>query len=339
MFDSRLSRWIRSYLTRPLEESGDRSQLLLGRLACWQVRPIETVSSLEQVEFKVFSQWGEDGIIDWLVERAEIPAHLHTFVEFGVESYVEANTRFLLQNRNWRGLVMDGSANLVEQLKRNQRLFWAHDLSAKAAFITRENINDLIVEGGLSGEIGLLSIDIDGNDYWVWESISAVRPVLCICEYNAVFGDMWPISIPYERNFVRTRPEYRNLYFGASITALRLLGKRKGYTFLGTNSAGVNAFFVRDDYARRFESAIANAAVFPSKLRESMEESRRLSFRRGSARADLMEHLPVVNTETQERHTLRDLKPLYSDEWMQILELPRLAKPAELISNANRDLA
>jgi len=303
------------------------------------VRALETVSSLEQVEFKVFSQWGEDGIIDWLVERAEIPAHLHTFVEFGVESYVEANTRFLLQNRNWRGLVMDGSVNLIEQLKRNQRLFWAHDLSAKAVFITRENINELLVEGGFSGEIGLLSIDIDGNDYWVWESISAVRPVLCICEYNAVFGDMWPLSIPYDRNFVRTRPEYRNLYFGASITALRRLAKRKGYTFLGTNSAGVNAFFVRDDYAARFEAAIANTALFPSKLRESMSESRRLSFQRGSARADLIERLPVVNTETQEQHILRDLKPLYSDEWMQIIELPRLVKPAELLSNANSDLA
>ena len=123
------------------------------------------------------------------------------------------------------------------------------------------------------------------------------------------------------------------------VQALRLLGKRKGYTFLGTNSAGVNAFFVRDDYAARFEAAIQNTAVFPSRLRESMDETRRLSFRSGSARADLIEHLPVVNTETQERHTLRDLKPLYSDEWMQILDLPQPAKPAELISNANSDLA
>lgn len=339
MFDSRLSRRIRSYLTGPLEESGNRSRLLLGRLACWQVRGMETVSSLEQVEFKVFSQWGEDGIIDWLVERAEIPAHLRTFVEFGVESYAEANTRFLLQNRNWRGLVMDGSVKLIQQLKGNRQLFWAHDLSAKAAFITRENINELLVEGGFSGEIGLLSIDVDGNDYWVWESISAVQPVLCICEYNAVFGDMWPISIPYERNFVRTRPDYGNLYFGASIAALRLLAKHKGYTLLGTNSAGVNAFFVRDDYAARFESRIASTSIFPSRFRESMDDSRHLSFRRGSARAEVIEHLPVVNVETRERHTLRDLKPLYSDEWMQILELPQCTKATELISNANRDLA
>jgi len=339
LFNSRLSRRIRSYLTRPLQESADRSQLLLGRLATWQVRAIATVSSLEQVEFKVFSQWGEDGIIDWLIERAEIPPHLHTFVEFGVESYTEANTLFLLQNRNWRGLVMDGSVSLIEQLKRNQRLFWAHDLSARAAFVTRENINELLVEFGFSGEIGLLSIDIDGNDYWVWDAISVLQPVVCICEYNAVFGDMWPISIPYEPHFVRTRPEYRNLYFGASITALRLMAKRKGYSFLGTNSAGVNAFFVRNDYAPRLESAIATISVNASKFRESMDESRHLSFARGSSRADLIEHLSVINTETQERHMLRDLKPLYSDEWMRIFEIPKPAKEAELISNANSNLA
>ncbi|MGA3196907.1 MAG: hypothetical protein ABSD39_18075, partial [Terriglobales bacterium] len=75
------------------------------------------ISSLEQVEFKVTSQWGEDGIIDWLVERAGIPAHLSSFIEFGVESYAEANTRFLLQNRNWRGLVIDGSSSQIDRLK------------------------------------------------------------------------------------------------------------------------------------------------------------------------------------------------------------------------------
>ena len=74
------------------------------------------------------------------------------------------------------------------------KLFWGYDLTAKSAFITRENVNDLFVDAGFSGEIGLLSIDIDGNDYWVWEAIRAVRPIICVCEYNAVFGDIWPIS-------------------------------------------------------------------------------------------------------------------------------------------------
>jgi hypothetical protein len=302
-------------------------------MASWEVRSMECVNSLEQVEFKVSSQWGEDGIIDWLVERAEIPDHLRSFVEFGVESYTEANTRFLLQNRNWRGLVMDGSPAQIERLKKETRLFWGWDLTAKAAFITRENINDLIAGAGFSGEIGLLSVDIDGNDYWVWEAISAVRPVFCICEYNAVFGDVWPVSIPYEPHFTRTRAECRNLYFGASIAALRSLASRKGYEFLGTNSAGVNAFFVRKDYAARFTSLLKSRNAQPSRLRESRDLSGALSFARGLERLSLIRELSVINVETLEKQVLGNLTPLYSDGWLRMLD-PELARHTTVAGSA-----
>src|ERR1700678_3324899 len=122
---------IRYFLTRRLQTTADSSLLLLGRMASRQVRSIKSVCSLAEVEFKVYSQWGEDGIIDWLIEQAVIPPHLHTFIEFGVESYEEANTRFLLQNRNWRGLVIDGSAAQISLLKRRSELFWGYDLTAK----------------------------------------------------------------------------------------------------------------------------------------------------------------------------------------------------------------
>ena len=307
-------------LTRQVQNSADSSLLLLGRMASWQIRSIKAVPSLDKVEFTVFSQWGEDGIVDWLVERAGIPASLHTFVEFGVESYAEANTRFLLQNRNWRGLVMDGSPAQIDLLqKRDGALYHRYDLTAKSAFVTRENINELLTESGFSGEIGLLSIDIDGNDYWVWEAISVVRPVICICEYNAVFGDVWPISIPYKQQFVRTRPEYSNLYFGASIVALQHLAIRKGYRFLGTNSEGVNAFFIREDYSSRFDSLLQSPLAQPSRLRESRDRLGKLSYVRGLQRAALIASLPVVNTDTMEETSFGTLKPLYSDIWTGII--------------------
>jgi len=321
LLDSEPLRRIRSYFTRQVQATTDVSLLLLGRMASRQVRSMAAVPSLDKVEFKVFSQWGEDGIVDWLIERAEIPPHLQTFIEFGVESYAEANTRFLLQNRNWRGLVLDGNPQQIERLKKETQLFWGYDLTAKFAFITRENINNLFIEAGFSGEIGLLSIDIDGNDYWVWDAISVVRPVICICEYNAVFGDVWPISIPYEPHFVRTRPEFRGLYFGASISALQSLASRKGYRFLGTNSEGVNAFFVRQDYASRFDSALTKPMAWPSRLRESLDQSGRLCFARGLERTHLIRDLPVVNTETMEKHSIGGLTPLYSNDWLHILEL------------------
>ncbi len=132
--------------TRDIAASANTSLLLLGRMSSWQVRAMQMIDSLREVEFKVFSQLGEDGIIDWLVERAAIPAALHSFVEFGVENYREANTRFLLQNRGWRGFIMDGRPDMASVLLSDHRyLSWAYDLTGKSTFITRENINALLI--------------------------------------------------------------------------------------------------------------------------------------------------------------------------------------------------
>jgi hypothetical protein len=211
---------------------------------------------------------------------------------------------------------MDGDPALVKLLK-NDELSWRYDLAAKSVFITRENINELLVESGFSGEVGLLSIDIDGNDYWVWEAIHAVCPVICVCEYNSVFGDVWPLSIPYEPKFVRTVAHFSNLYFGASIVALRSLAARKGYHFLGTNTAGSNAFFVRDDYAALFDDAISNVVALPSKFRESRDQAGQLSYVGGLERHALISELPLVNTETGETLVFGKLDRIYSDDWLR----------------------
>jgi hypothetical protein len=295
---------------------GDTLQLM-GRMASWQVRSQQTISFLRDAEFKVSSQWGEDGIIDWLIERAKIPPVSESFIEFGVGTYREANTRYLLQNRNWRGLIMDSSHALVATV-REDSLAWAHALTVRPAFITRENINDLISSAGFCGDIGLLSIDIDGNDYWVWEAIHAVRPIICVCEYNAVFGDVFPVCVPYDSSFDRTKAHHSNLYLGASIAALRSLAARKGYRFVGTNSAGNNAFFVREDYARQFvDSSLRYIEALPSHFRESRDEFGRLNYIGGLERLKHISTLPVVNVETGETIRLGDLESVYSKEWLE----------------------
>jgi hypothetical protein len=267
----------------------------------------------------VSSQWGEDGIIDWLVERADVPSVSRTFIEFGVETYREANTRFLLQNRNWRGLVMDGSAAMIEKTKEDG-LTWRHDLTVKQAFITRENIDELISSAGFVGEIGLLSIDLDGNDYWIWEAIHIVNPIICICEYNAVFGDIYPISTPYHSSFDRAEAHHSYLYFGASIAAFLLLAAKKGYRFVGTNMAANNAFFVREDYAKRIvDSSLLHIEALPSLFKESREASGQLSYIGGMGRLEQIKTLPVVNVETGETVRLGDLKSPYSKTWLDIM--------------------
>jgi hypothetical protein len=318
----RLAAKLKARTLGQIQKDSRDTLLLQGRMASWLVRAKETVTSLQDVEFKVFSQFGEDGIIDWIIERSQIPDPLHSFIEFGVELYEEANTRFLVENRNWRGLVIDGNPQLETKLRKSA-LAWRHILESKSAFVTRENIDRIFDDCGFSGEIGLLSIDIDGNDYWVWEAIASVDPVIVICEYAAVLGDLHPIVVPYDPAFTRTLPNYHNLYYGASIAALQSLARRKGYTFLGSNSAGNNAFFIRDDYASRFSRAVvATVAASPSKVRESRDASNHLTFAEGSTRQTLISSLPVINIETGERMTLGSLGDLCSDDWLRLARRP-----------------
>lgn len=307
---------VRWWLQNDIRSAATDSHLLQGRMASWAVRSMKQISSIQDVEFKLTSQWGEDGIIDWLIERANIPPASHSFVEFGVETYREANTRFLLQNRNWRGLIMDGSPDMVAAVKADG-LYWKYDLTAKPAFIDRDNINGLISGSGFKGDIGLLSVDLDGNDYWIWEAIEVVRPIICICEYNAVFGDVYPVSVPYDPQFRATQAHFSNLYFGASIIALKSLAAQKGYRFVGTTAAGNDAFFVREDYARRFaDDSLMHCTPQPSKARGSRGPDGQLTYAKGLERLQLISSLPVINTETGATIAIRDLGPMYSDEWL-----------------------
>jgi hypothetical protein len=195
-------------------------------------------TNIQDAEFSVFSQWGDDGIIQYLIHTIGITNK--TFIEFGVENYREANTRFLLINNNWKGLVIDGSEKNIQFIK-NDAISWNYSLNAVAKFITKENLNSLIENNGFKGEIGILHIDVDGNDYWLWECLNVVNPEIVIMEYNSVFGNKAAISVPYKADFYVTNEHFSNLYFGASLKAMEHLAIKKGYTLVGSNSNGNNA--------------------------------------------------------------------------------------------------
>src|ERR1039458_8108216 len=241
MFFSRLKSLVRCI--RTIDERCKKIQEALGRVKQQQLRNLP-VADFRDAEFRVFSQWGEDGILQHLLRHIAISTKI--FIEFGVENYTESNTRFLLLNNYWSGLVIDGNSENIDFIK-NDDIYWRHNLKAECAFITKENINELIRRNGISGEIGLLSIDIDGNDYWIWEAIDVIAPSVVVIEYNARFGPERAVTIPYDANFVRTVAHQSNIYFGASLNALYLLAKRKGYSFVGCNMAGNDAFCVRSE--------------------------------------------------------------------------------------------
>jgi hypothetical protein len=274
-----------------LEAKFDNLAVQQGRLAAWLMRDCEFSES----EFNVFSQFGEDGMIQCLIRHLRIPNKL--FVEFGVESYAESNTRFLLLKDNWSGLIMDSSEDYMSDLRETE-LFWRHNLQAKVAFITRENINDLISQAGVSCEIGLLSIDIDGNDYWVWQAMNQVNPVITIVEYNHRFGPTASVTIPYRADFTRMQAHHSGVYFGASLTALQRLGKRKGFALVGCNSAGNNAFFVRRDcLAPGLRELTPAEAYVKGKFREARNERGQLAFLSAEEEQEILSALPVQTVE------------------------------------------
>jgi hypothetical protein len=260
------------------------------------------VRSIKETEFRVCSQFGEDGIIQFLI--ANMPFPNKTFVEFGVEDYTESNTRFLLINDNWSGLVIDGSQSNIESIKQDP-IYWKHDLTAVSAFITRDNINPLIASR-FSGDLGLLSIDIDGNDYWIWEAIMVVSPRILICEYNSVFGVKESISTPYRPDFIRQKAHFSNLYFGASLRALCMLAETRGYGFVGCNSAGNNAFFVRKDVIGNLPVVTLEEGYVLSKFRESRDAQNNLSFISGEDRLKLIAALDVFDFKTGQTVSLNN---------------------------------
>jgi hypothetical protein len=277
-----------------LETRMQSVQEALGRIEERQLRGTPT-DQLQSKEFRVFSQWGEDGIIQHLVSQLQIGRSV--FVEFGVETYIESSTRFLLINNNWSGLVIDGSAANVDTI-RNDPIYWRYNLKAEHSFVTRENINSLISKNGIRGEIGLLSVDIDGNDYWVWEAIDVVQPIITIVEYNARFGPDAAVTVPYAADFVRSKAHHSMLYYGASLSALCLLGKKKGYAFVGCNSAGNNAFFVRRDrLAPGMRELTAAEGYVRNQFRESRDASGQLLFESPETGQKLPADLPLVQVE------------------------------------------
>jgi hypothetical protein len=289
---------------QPVLDAIELNRMLTAKLLIRRIRDDGPNGSLRASEFKVFSQAGEDGIIQFLISR--VPIAKDVFVEFGVEDYSQSNTRFLMMNNNWGGVVIDADQANINYIKKTS-LYWSGELTAVRAFINRDNINKLIESGGVSGDIGLLSVDIDGNDYWVWERIEVVSPRIVVCEYNNLFGSKEPVTIPYSEDFVRTKAHYSRLYFGASLNALCTLAERKGYKFVGCDSFGTNAFFVRNDVAGNLTALTCEVGYVKNKVRESQDRDGRLTFVSGDDRVKLIADMPVVDVLTGKQKLIRDL--------------------------------
>jgi hypothetical protein len=222
------------------------SQLVLLNQYQTLVRGRQPLPSWEDVEFRAFSQGGEDGIL--LFVFGLIGMGQRRCVEICAGDGIECNTANLIVNHGWNGLLFDGDLELVER----GRAFYSQlgdtfcfPPKLECAWITRDNVNDLIKINGFEGAVDLLSLDLDGMDYWVWEAIEAIRPRVVIAEIQCIWGADRAVTVPYSYEFKTQLDGHFGIYSGASLPAFVNLAHKKGYRLVGVQRLGFNAVFVQ----------------------------------------------------------------------------------------------
>ena len=250
----------------------DKKLLMLGTSHILNMRKnYKNISNLNEVDFKVFSQNGEDGIIDYLLFSLQIEKP--KFIEIGVGDYYESNTRFLFERSSGDGLIIDIIDNLQKRVEKNIRL-WRGNVKILNRKIDSENILATLKEFNFFDNIDLFSIDVDGIDYWILEKMPKKFCKLIVAEYNPYFGSNLEISVPNDKNFDRSKYHHSNLCFGASLKSIINLLDRKGFIFLGTNLFKNNAFFVNSDFKDNLFLEIPNNNELNSFTNASFRESR-----------------------------------------------------------------
>ena len=201
--------------------------------------------SIRDTGFSIFTQFEEDGILLFLF--ATLGTTGKNFIEIGSDDGVNSNCANLVLNFGWHGLFIDGNKRSVNRGRHFYSKYptpWAMPPKFVCTKVTRENINRVIEEAGFGGEVDFISIDIDGNDYWIWDALEAVRPRVVMIETHVEFGYR-NIVVPYDPDYFY--PGRHKIYHGASPVAMNRLAVKKGYRLAGANSYGFNMIFVRND--------------------------------------------------------------------------------------------
>jgi hypothetical protein len=255
---------------------------------------------LWDAEVSVYSQWGEDGILDYLCDALNLAKP--RALELGVGNYTECNTRFLAQYRAASVVAVDGRKDLARTVEA-LGLGWKTKILALEEWITPQSVVGICQRArDFMGAIDILSLDIDGNDYWVAKELDLESVQVIVVEYNPVFGGVHPLTVPRNDQFDRTKAHFSWLYYGASLRAFIDLFDKSGYVLVGTNRVGNNAFFVRQDLAPLVNldrPDIENLAVYVDwRVRESRDARGELSYLSDRARERVIEDLPMVNILT-----------------------------------------
>lgn len=260
---------------------------------------------LEDAELKFYSQNGEDGIIDYIIQKLNLKKP--NFVELGIGDYSESNTRFLYEKYYSNGLVVDIQKDLKKKVSSNVSL-WRGNLNVLEKKISSENINE-ILSNNVDFEIDVFSIDIDGIDYWILKEINSKISKLVILEYNSIFGPDLEVTVPNNKDFDRAKEHYSNLYYGASLKAYVNLMKEKGYYFLGVNRLRNNAFFINNDFSKNFFfNKLKDMNLIystDSNFSESRNKNGELNFLKNNQKIKEIENCQVLNLKNKENNLIK----------------------------------
>ena len=252
--------------------------------------------NLNNLDYKVYSQNGEDGILDYFLSCLNIDKP--KFVEIGIGDYSECNSRFIFERTSPKGLVIDCIENLKKKVSKNVKL-WKGDLKIINEKINSNNIIDILNNNSFLDELDLFSLDIDSTDYWVLKKMSNNFSKIAIIEYNSVFGPDLKITVPNIDNFNRNEYHFSNLCFGASLRAIIDLMEEKNFKFVGTNLARCNAFFILEKYLDKINVEIPNKNNLSnhtdSNIRESRDQSGKLNYISGDERIKSIYECDIVD--------------------------------------------
>jgi hypothetical protein len=270
----------------------------------------EAYEHLWDAEVKVFSQWGEDGILDYLFDL--VGATKPRIIEYGVGNFTECNSRFAAEHRSASVYAVDMREDLVQKVK-NLDIFWRNTIFPVCDFVTPETakMHQEIAESKFGG-IDLISLDLDGNDYWILQSLDFSNVQIVVCEYNPLYGAN--VACTVERNdfFDRTKEHFSWLHYGMSLRAAIDLLALSELTFIGTNRAGNNAFFVKQEFVKSLNFNLPNKNDLDEfvdwRVRESRDMTGKLSFLSKLDAIKAISECKVMDLTTSEIYSVGQIK-------------------------------
>ena len=254
-------------------------------------------------EVRVFSQNGEDGILNFICEKMDL--HKPSIIEIGAGNFTECNSRYLAEHRCANVLAVDAQKNL-EITAKNLLIFTRTNIQILNTWVTTKNINEIIELGKSNfGSVDILSIDLDGNDYWILESAKLDGIKVVIVEFNPLLSQRSPVSVPMDESFDRSTKHYSWTYYGANLYAFDYLLKSKGFEFIGVSRHGSNAFFVESSYFGNFGNLEINLEISSDvRARENRGKDGKLTFISGQNRVSIIQDQLVVDVRNGKHLTV-----------------------------------